>query len=777
MSENKIFAGPILITRGEIIFPSTTTNIDVGRIFSISALNKAQDLFDSKIVIVSQKEIGINEPTDNDILSVGTMCKIDAVQEINGIFRIRVTGVERVIIKNVHKSSYLTKPSYDCEYELFPMIKEEITSQTEKLVKDIMATLSNPETAVSSLPRPIIYRLEKGVSVEDFTNILSKYLDMPFEKRFDLISDSSIASRVNKLSLLLTNGKVSEEVERDINRQINEKNKQAQREYVLREKLKVIQDELDDMGDSEDSVEKYLKMLEENPYPESVKKKVRSEINRFKQLPTSSVESSMAKGYIDTIMSIPWFEESVDNNDILRAEQILDEDHYGLEKVKERILEYLAVKNVTKSLKAPILCLYGPPGTGKTSLAKSVARALDRKFVKASLGGTSDESEIRGHRRTYVASMPGKIIKGMKTAGVINPVFLLDEIDKLTANNHGDPASALLEVLDPEQNSVFQDNYLEETYDLSKVLFIATANYLENIPPALKDRLELIELNTYTNEEKYNIAIKHLIPKQCEQNGIDPKKIAFDDKAIYYIMDYYTREAGVRNLERKIGTIVRKALVAQLKANNNRKQTITVSKVKEYLGTEVFEYSKKDKDNQVGIVNGLAYTQYGGEILPIEVTYYKGKGGLTLTGNLGNVMKESATIALSYVKTNAEKYGIDPNKFAEVDVHIHVPEGAVPKDGPSAGIALTVALVSAFSNKKVNANVAMTGEVNLRGNALAIGGLKEKTLAAYRSGIKKVLIPRQNERNLSDVAKIVKENVEFVLLDNVEQALKETLVD
>ena len=447
-----------------------------------------------------------------------------------------------------------------------------------------------------------------------------------------------------------------------------------------------------------------------------------------------------------------------------------------LEKVKERILEYLAVKNVTDSLKAPILCLFGPPGTGKTSLAKSVARALNRKFVKASLGGTSDEAEIRGHRRTYVASMPGKIIKGMKSAGVINPVFLLDEIDKLTSNIHGDPASALLEVLDPEQNKFFQDNYIEEPYDLSNVLFIATANYLENIPPALKDRLELIELNTYTNEEKFHIAKEHLIPKQCKENGIDEKEFNITDEALYYVMDCYTKEAGVRELERKIGTLIRKTLVNKLKSKSNKKIKIDIKKVKEYLGTEIFEISSKEKEDQVGVVTGLAYTSVGGEILPIEVTYFEGKGGLVLTGNLGNVMKESATIALSYVKANASSLCIEEGFFDKHDIHVHVPEGAVPKDGPSAGIALTVAIVSCLTNRKVHSNVAMTGEVTLRGNALAIGGLKEKTLAAYKAGITKVLIPRENSRNIQDLPEVVRKNINFVLLDNVEQALEHSLV-
>lgn len=779
MPENELqsLSCPLLITRGAIVFPNTVANIDVGRVFSVSAMNKSKDLFESKIIITSQSDISINEPTVEQILTIGSLCNIDTIKEINGIYRIRVTAIKRVLIKEIKTSLYEGHPCFDCTYDLYPLIYDSSDVEIEKIVKKINEVIFNSEPPVQ-LPRPVVYKIEKGVSPEELSNILTNYLEMPFEKRQSLFENSNLLDRLNILFAKLNHNQLDDKIEKNLFETIKNKSEQTQREYILREKMKAIQEELDDMSsDDGDSVDRYLEMLEKNPYPENVKKKIKSEITHYKQLPAASVESSMARSYIDTMMSIPWFEESKDNDDINHAEQILNEDHFGLVKVKERILEYLAVKNVTKSLKAPILCLYGPPGTGKTSLAKSIARALNRKFVKASLGGTSDEAEIRGHRRTYVASMPGKIIKGMKTAGVVNPVFLLDEIDKVTSNNHGDPASALLEVLDPEQNSFFQDNYLEEPYDLSRVLFIATANYLENIPAALRDRLELIELSTYTNEEKYHIAVEHLIPKQCAQNGMDVKKIEFSEDAVYYVMNRYTLEAGVRELERKIGTIVRKSLVEQLKKGSNRKVKITPTKVKEYLGTEYYDISKREKKNQIGVVTGLAYTQFGGDILPIEVNYFEGKGGLVLTGNLGNVMKESATIAIDYVKANAKKFKIDPELFSKSDIHIHVPEGAVPKDGPSAGIAISVAIVSCLSHRAIYSTVAMTGEVTLRGNALAIGGLKEKSLAAYRSGIKKILIPRDNERNLNDLPQVVRDNIEFVLLDNVEDALKEAIVD
>lgn len=768
---------PLLITRGAVVFPNTFANIDVGRIFSVSAMQKSLEQCASKIIVVSQKDISINEPSENDISYIGSLCNIDTVKEINGIYRLRLSSIKRVKIEKAFISEYNSHPCYECEYLLYPLDNCD-SGEISSLVSDILSIINNKKNNVP-LPRPILFRIDQSLGGEELSNLLSNYLELPFSEKQELLENSSIVDRLAKLKSILIKSTMEERVELEINQKVRDKSEQAQKEYILREKMRAIQEELDnfDEDDNGDSIDKYLEMLEKNPYPENIKRKIKAEIGHYRQIPTASVESSMIKTYIDTMMSIPWFEESVDDNDISHAEQILNEDHYGLEKVKERILEYLAVKSVTNSLKAPIICLYGPPGTGKTSLAKSVSRALNRKFVKASLGGTSDEAEIRGHRRTYVASMPGKIIKGMKTAGVINPVFLLDEIDKVTSSNHGDPASALLEVLDPEQNTFFQDNYIEESYDLSKVLFIATANYLENIPPALRDRLELIELNTYTNEEKFNIATKHLIPKQCNQNGLKVDDIVFNNDALYYIMDYYTREAGVRELERKIGTIIRKALVEKLKNKSIEKILIDINKVKEYLGTEYYDVSHKEKQDQVGVVTGLAYTQFGGDILPIEVNYFEGKGGLVLTGNLGNVMKESATIALDYIRANAEKFYISPELFAKNDIHIHVPEGAVPKDGPSAGIALTVAIISSLTKRKARANVAMTGEVTLRGKAFPIGGLKEKSLAAYRSGIKKVLIPRGNEKNLADLPKVVFDNVEFVLIDEVSQAVEHTLVE
>ena len=532
---------------------------------------------------------------------------------------------------------------------------------------------------------------------------------------------------------------------------------------------------LGDVPDSDKDADEIRRRLDENPYPESIKEKIKEELSRYEMLPAASGETGVIKTYIDWMMDLPWWQESKDNEDLQAASDVLDADHYGLEKVKERILEYLAVKQMTNSLKAPIICLVGPPGVGKTSLAKSVARALDRKFVKISLGGVKDESEIRGHRRTYLGSMPGRFIQAMKKAGTINPVFLIDEIDKMASDYKGDPASAMLEVLDPEQNAMFSDHYIEEPYDLSKVLFIATANYLENIPNALRDRLEIIELSSYTELEKIEIAKRHLVPKQIKENGLKNSQLKIDDDMISYLIRYYTRESGVRQLERTIATVCRKSVLAILK---DKKRSIKVTKklIHEWLGNEKFEYGKRETKDQVGTVTGLAYTAFGGDVLQIEVNHFEGKGKLVITGQLGDVMKESATIAYDYVRANAKKYKIKPDFFENNDIHIHVPEGAVPKDGPSAGVTLTTALVSSLSNTPVKANLAMTGEVTLRGHVLPIGGLKEKSMAAHRCGITTVVIPKANVKDLDDVPAAVKETVSFIPVERVSQVLDAALV-
>ena len=543
----------------------------------------------------------------------------------------------------------------------------------------------------------------------------------------------------------------------------------------MREKLRAIKEELGDSVPKEDDAESIREELQKNPYPQYVKDKIEEELRRFETMPAASAESNVVRTYIDWMLKVPWYQETKDVEDIQKVEDVLNADHYGLEKVKERIVEHLAVKQMTQNLKAPIICLAGPPGVGKTSLAKSIARALERKFVKASLGGVKDEAEVRGHRRTYLGSMPGRIIQSMKKAGVINPVFLLDEIDKMSSDYKGDPTSAMLEVLDPEQNQFFSDNYLEEPYDLSKVLFIATANDLGNIPGPLRDRLEIIELSSYTEQEKLMIAKNHLIKKQLGMHGLTSEQLTFEDEAIMKIVRHYTREAGVRDLERLIAKVCRKVVLIILK-DKQSKITVVAKELENYLGKAPFEHTKKLDHDQIGVVTGMAYTQFGGDILPIEVNHFDGSGKFVITGQLGDVMKESASIALDYMKANKVKYGLEDVKFDKEDIHIHVPEGAVKKDGPSAGVTLTTAIYSALKNKPVRSDVAMTGEITLRGNVLAIGGLKEKSISAHRSGIKKIIIPKDNAKDIEDIPESVREELEIVLADHIDTVLEHALV-
>lgn len=763
---------PLLITRGIIVFPGCNDQLDVGRVFSINAVSSALSDFDGKIIIVSQKDPNEDEISLDSIFQYGSLCTITSVREQKNLYKIKVSSIARVKLKNADLS---LKDDKDYLKSDFDVVESSVVNDQKletSLVDEIINLLS--KFSASTLPPTLINRLQKGISAEDLTNQLSQFFPFTFQDKEKLLEEVDVVNRLEFILGILEEIKNANEIEKSINRRVRDKTDKQQREFILREKLRATQDELNEViGESEeDEEQEILKKLEEQEYPEEVKKKIKKEFQRYKVLPAASLEASMSKTYIDWLVDLPWSKKTEDNNSLENVVKVLDEDHYGLEKVKERIVEYLAVKQMTNSLKAPIICLYGPPGVGKTSLAKSVARALGRKFVKASLGGLYDEAELRGHRRTYVGAMPGKIIKGIKNAGVCNPVFLLDEIDKMASSNKGDPSSALLEILDPEQNIFFQDNYIEENYDLSNVLFICTANYLQNIPAPLRDRLELIELNSYTDIEKMNIAKSHLISKQEKANGLKEGQISFSDESIQFIIDYYTREAGVRELERQISSICRKAVVEFIRNPSLEHISIDVDKVKEYLGTYKYEYSKKEKQSQVGVVTGLAYTEFGGDILPIEVNYFEGKGELVITGNLGNVMKESATIAIDYVKANAKKYGIDPKFFETHGIHIHVPEGAVPKDGPSAGIALTTCVISSLTNTKVKASVAMTGEVNLRGQALPIGGLKEKSLAALRSRLKTIIIPKDNQKDLADLPHEVKSKLEIILMENVDDALE-----
>lgn len=617
------------------------------------------------------------------------------------------------------------------------------------------------------------------VAPENIPYQLAAFLNSSFDVRQLMIEYTDVIDKMklclNEIEKLDIDGKIEFELDRAVSTAMDKN----QREYVLREKMKAVKGMLKEFdGDDQDAV--YEKALNENKdlYPENIQQKIKVEMNRLKTMPAASQEASVVRTYLDLLVEMPWRVSSQDNEDLNNVQKILDEDHYGLIKQKERILEYLAVKAMTKSLKAPILCLYGPPGVGKTSLGVSIARALGRKFVKVSLGGVSDESEIRGHRRTYVGALPGKIVQGIRNAGVNNPLFLLDEIDKLEGGGyHGDPASAMLEVLDPEQNVAFQDNYLEETFDLSNVLFICTANDLSKIPEPLRDRLELIELNTYTKFEKMHIAKEHLINLELKENGIKPEMIEFEDDALDYIIEDYTREAGVRDLRRRIGKIMRKFAVKYLKDNTFNHLVVTRDVVTDYLGKPPFIHTKNLSESQVGVVNGLAYTSYGGEILPIEVNLYPGKGTLIKTGSLGDVMKESMEIAFTYVKSIAQKYGAPADFFETHDFHIHAPEGATPKDGPSAGVAISTAILSAVINKPLRNDVGMTGEVDLRGNSMTIGGLREKSLAAVREHLKLILVPKGNHNDVVDLPEEVKNNLEIIEVSSVEDVIKYAFVE
>ena len=762
---------PLVCTRGVVILPGQDIVIDVGREVSLKAVDNAQDNYEGKVILVSQKDVSVEDPGQEDLFGVGTLCEIRHIRRFENFMRVKFRGLHRAQLSQMEKSANGDLIQVD----LLQSIRQDETEE-QALVRMIIDSFEKSSNLDKFLPKDVIMELSRGIGADQLSDKSVAVLPLALEREQTYLETLGINDRLEMLIQDLEKEKEMDEVEKRINETVKKRIDQGQKDYYLREKLTAIKEELGDVVEQDKDAENIRQRLENNPYPETIKKKVKDELSRYEMLPMASGETGIIKTYIDWLMDLPWWQETTDIKDLNQAQAILDADHYGLEKVKERILEYLAVKQMTNSLKAPILCLVGPPGVGKTSLAKSVARALDRKFVKISLGGVRDEAEIRGHRRTYLGAMPGRIIQGMKKAGVINPVFLIDEIDKMASDYKGDPSSAMLEVLDPEQNALFSDHYIEEAYDLSHVLFIATANYLENIPEALRDRLEIIQLSSYTDVEKTHIAREHLLPKQLEENGLKPSQLKISDEMILYLIRYYTREAGVRQLERTLGTICRKTVLAILK-DHKKSITLTKKRIKEWLGNEKVDYGHKEKKDQIGTVTGLAYTSFGGDILQIEANRFEGKGRLILTGKLGDVMKESASIALDYIKAHAKEFHIDPKKFEDCDIHIHVPEGAVPKDGPSAGVTMTTALVSCFSEIPVKANLAMTGEVTLRGNVLPIGGLKEKSLAAYRSGITTILIPKENVRDLDEIPQEVKDAVTFISVSNVKQVLKNALVD
>lgn len=762
---NNFVKAPLVCTRGVIVFPNQEIIIDVGREKSIRAVENGRQQENRQVVLVSQKDLTLEDPKMEDLYTVGTLCEVRHIRRLDGYLRVKFRGLQRCELQSIMEED-------ECQSAEVQILKDIRQDEMEEvtLVRMIARQFEDMEAVSAHMPKEMITELARGVSAQQLSDQIAQMFPFSLEKRQEFLETLGINDRLTLVLQEIQNEKQLSEIENKINEKVKERIEEGQKEYYLREKMRAIKEELGDIVDTEKDVEAIRRKLASDPYPQNIKDKVSEELSRYEMLPAASGETGVIKTYIDWLMALPWWQESKDNEDLNLAQSILDEDHYGLEKVKERIMEYLAVKQMTNSLKAPILCLVGPPGVGKTSLARSVARALGRKFVKISLGGVKDESEIRGHRRTYLGSMPGRFIQAMKKAQTMNPVFLIDEIDKMASDYKGDPASAMLEVLDPEQNSVFSDHYIEEPYDLSRVLFIATANYLENIPAALRDRLEIIELSSYTELEKVHIAKEHLLTKQLKENGLKSSQLKIDDEMLLYMIRYYTRESGVRQLERTIATICRKSVLAILK-DNKKSIRLTKKLIKEWLGNEKVEYGKRERKNQVGTVTGLAYTSFGGDVLQIEVNKFEGKGKLVLTGQLGDVMKESASIALDYIRANAKKFKISSDVFEKTDIHIHVPEGAVPKDGPSAGVTMTTALVSCLSDTPVRSDVAMTGEVTLRGNVLPIGGLKEKSLAAHRCGISTVIIPKGNVKDLDDIPSPVREAMEFVPVERVTQVL------
>ena len=769
---NNIIELPVICTRGMIVFPGHEISLDVGRPFSLKAIEKGMNEFDENVVFVSQIN-PLDEATDyQSVYHTGTLSKIKRriKRDNHGTIKLTAEGTSRVTILDIEEKD-------ECLFAKCVVLEDTYGDKNEELalVRRISDQMQSMNKKLQMFPKEIFSTLSQGMSASALADTIGQYIQLELNVRQQILDENDINKRLLLVLTSMEEEKIITEIETQINAKVKESIDANQREYYLREKLKAIKEELGDTPNKEDDTDFIRNKIKTEPYPQHIKDKVEEELRRYDMMPSGSSEANVVRTYIDWIIKTPWFEETQDNEDILEVERILNEDHFGLEKPKERIVEHLAVKQMTQSLNAPIICLVGPPGVGKTSISKSIARALNRKFVKASLGGVKDESEVRGHRRTYLGSMPGRIIQGMKKAGVVNPVFLLDEIDKMSSDYKGDPTSAMLEVLDPEQNQFFSDNYLEEPYDLSKVLFVATANDLWNIPGPLRDRLEVIEISSYTEQEKLEIAKRHLLPKEKEVHGLQEERLNINDETIMYIIRHYTKEAGVRQLERLIAKICRKSVLKILK-NPELNINLVINNLEEYLGKAPYEHTKKMSEPQVGVVTGMAYTQFGGDILPIEVNYFEGTGKFIITGQLGDVMKESASIALDHIKANKEKYGVKDVEFDKIDIHIHVPEGAVKKDGPSAGVTLTTALISAFTQTKVRDDIAMTGEITLRGHVFPIGGLKEKSISAHRSGIKKIIIPKDNAKDIDDIPQSVQDDLTIVLADHIDTVLEHALL-
>lgn len=762
---------PMLPLRGLIVYPSMVMHLDVGRDQSVKALEKAM-MTDEKILLVAQKESSIKEPAEEDMFRIGTIAHVNQMIKLpNGTFRVLVEGERRAEIVNFLESD----PHFIVEVNELSDKQIEDPNERQALTRALLQQFEQYIKLSSKLNNETFESVNDIEDSARLADMVASHLSLKLPVKQEVLETLSVKDRIEQLVQFISNEREVLHLEKKIGQRVKKSMEKTQKEYYLREQMKAIQKELGDRDGKSGDIADLKEKIIESHMPERIMTVAMKELSRFEKVPQTSAESSVIRNYLEWLISLPWTKETEDNLKVTRAEKILDEDHYGLEKVKERVIEYLAVQQLTKSLKGPILCLAGPPGVGKTSLAKSIARAINRRFVRVSLGGVKDEAEIRGHRRTYIGSMPGRIMQGMKKAETINPVFLLDEIDKMASDFRGDPSSAMLEVLDPEQNSTFSDHFIEETYDLSKVMFIATANNLQTIPRPLLDRMEIISIPGYTELEKQHIAREHLLPKQLEAHGLSKGLVQVREEALLKLIRRYTREAGVRSLERQIATLCRKAAKIYL-TEQKKRIIITEKQLENILGKPVFRYGMIEEEDQVGTATGLAYTSAGGDTLSIEVSIVPGKGKLALTGKLGDVMKESAQAALSYIRSRADQFNIDPHFHQNNDIHIHVPEGATPKDGPSAGITMATALVSALTNRAVKKEVGMTGEITLRGRVLPIGGLKEKTLSAHRAGLTTIIIPKENEKDLDDIPESVKESLTFIAVQHLDEVLEHALV-
>ena len=766
---------PLLALRGIIVFPGMTVNLDVGRDKSINAVNAAMQL-DKKILLVTQRDAETADPKREELYNYGVVAEIKQLLKLpSGAIRILIQGLERAEL-----TSLIDAPFKDTYLEGFAMpvasVEPEENSETEAMRRVLLQSFEKWLVTGKKVTTEVMLNFKNITTAGEIADIIAGYLTISIDEKEELLELADVKERMHKLHTFLCKELEIAELEKNITQEVRKQIEKNQREYYLREHIKVINKELGEGDERQAEVDEYKKQMEGRNLPPEVADKINKELDRLYKMPPMMAESGVIRNYVETLLALPWGIYGNDNFDLKHAEKVLNKDHYGLEKVKERILEYLAVRALTKSGKGPILCLVGPPGVGKTSLAQSVARAIDRKFTRMSLGGVHDEAEIRGHRRTYIGAMPGRIIHGMQTCGVMNPVFLLDEVDKMSSDFRGDPASALLEVLDPEQNNTFSDHYVEIPFDLSQVFWIVTANTVETIPPALLDRMEVVQLSSYTEDEKVKIAELHLLPKERQNNGLTAKTLSITEDALRMIIRGYTREAGVRNLERKIAAVCRKTAL-RIVNGEAKSAKVTAKNLHKYLGKVIYLEDDVSLEAAAGICTGLAWTRVGGELLKVEVVACKGKGHLALTGQLGDVMKESAQAGYTYIRSRADELGLDKDFYETTDIHIHLPEGAIPKDGPSAGITMATAMISALTGRKVKKNLAMTGEITLSGRVLPVGGIKEKFLAAHRYGVKTIIMPAKNEQDLEELPANVRAKMHFIPVKHMDEVLKIALED